>query len=132
VLVFGAAGMGKTTFCQYVTYRWAEGKLFQQYKLLFWIKLRSLSSHLYQQRHQQPYTLVDIVKQECLKTFTVNEKEAETLRYIIENQPSEVLWLLDGYDEVKIPDHLKPQLDQCEYFTHFVPYCDVSVVNSNE
>ncbi|CAF3883123.1 unnamed protein product [Adineta steineri] len=30
VLVLGRAGIGKSTFCQYVTYRWAKGELWSQ------------------------------------------------------------------------------------------------------
>ncbi|CAF3922176.1 unnamed protein product, partial [Adineta steineri] len=39
VLVLGRAGIGKSTFCQYVTYRWAKGELWSQYELVVLIHL---------------------------------------------------------------------------------------------
>ncbi|CAF1582672.1 unnamed protein product, partial [Didymodactylos carnosus] len=34
VLVFGRAGIGKSTFCRYIAYQWAMGSYWTQYQLL--------------------------------------------------------------------------------------------------
>ncbi|CAF1383897.1 unnamed protein product [Didymodactylos carnosus] len=47
LLVLGRAGIGKTTFCQYIAYQWASGKLFQQFKCILWIRFRFLNDTRY-------------------------------------------------------------------------------------
>ena len=47
VLVLGRAGIGKSTFCQYVTHQWAKSKLWSQYELLILIRLRKLTEDNY-------------------------------------------------------------------------------------
>jgi predicted NACHT family NTPase len=45
VLVFGRAGIGKSTFCRYIAYQWATGSYWPQYELLALIPLRCLTVH---------------------------------------------------------------------------------------
>ncbi|CAF4782684.1 unnamed protein product [Rotaria sp. Silwood1] len=47
VLVLGRAGIGKSTFCRYVAYRWATGEIWPQYDLVVVIPLRSLTKDHY-------------------------------------------------------------------------------------
>ncbi|CAF1241825.1 unnamed protein product, partial [Didymodactylos carnosus] len=112
LLVYGRAGIGKTTLCQYVAYQWAKGQLYQQYKCVIWIRLRNLSENLYQLRQAQPYILSEIVKQECFKTQTLNDGEEEMLNSLLRNISSDILWLLDGYDELNVPDRLQAPLEE--------------------
>ena len=47
VLVFGRAGIGKSTFCRYIAYQWAMGSYWPQYELLALIPLRRLTTNRY-------------------------------------------------------------------------------------
>jgi predicted NACHT family NTPase len=46
-LIQGSAGVGKTTLCQHIAYRWAQGNLFQEFQYLFWLPLRRLNDKHY-------------------------------------------------------------------------------------
>src|SRR5207237_7727967 len=47
IIVLGRAGIGKTTFCRYVTYQWATGAIWQQYDVVVFIRLCSLTESRY-------------------------------------------------------------------------------------
>ncbi|CAF1337551.1 unnamed protein product, partial [Rotaria sordida] len=106
VLVLGPAGIGKTTFCQYITYKWSKDELFQQFKCLIYIRLRNLISKSYPLRQSEPYSLIDIIERECFRTFPLeNLEERNILKHILDDA-SNILWLLDGYDEQNVPEYL--------------------------
>ncbi|CAF3435901.1 unnamed protein product, partial [Rotaria sp. Silwood2] len=44
ILVFGRAGIGKSTFCRYIAYQWAKGSYWSQYELLALIPLQRLTT----------------------------------------------------------------------------------------
>ncbi|CAF4401754.1 unnamed protein product, partial [Adineta steineri] len=63
VLVFGRAGIGKSTFCRYIAYQWAMGSYWTQYELLALIPLRRLTTNRYPPlSNGQNYSLIDLVK----------------------------------------------------------------------
>ena len=64
VLVFGRAGIGKTTFCQYVTHEWARGQLWPEYDLLVLFSLRLLTEIHYRPLSSLSYSLIDVVEKE--------------------------------------------------------------------
>ncbi|CAF3414017.1 unnamed protein product, partial [Rotaria sp. Silwood2] len=106
VLVLGPPGIGKTTFCQYIAYKWSKDELFQQFKCLIYIRLRNLTSKLYPLRSSESYSLTDIIERECFRTYPLeNHEERNVLKHMLDDA-SNVLWLLDGYDELRVPDHL--------------------------
>jgi hypothetical protein len=90
------------------------GKLFQHYQIILWVRLRNLSEKAYQPRSSQPYTLVDIVKQECFQTHELDSTKEQHLNYMIKNLSSNILWLLDGYDEIDIPEQLQTVFKECK------------------
>ncbi|CAF0985948.1 unnamed protein product, partial [Didymodactylos carnosus] len=107
VLVFGRAGIGKTTFCRYAAYQWATGAIWQQYKLVFLIPLRCLTESNYPLLLSGiNYSLIDLVEKECF-CHNLSDKDKTFLREQFDK--SEVMWLLDGYDEIvqNVPAHLQ-------------------------
>ena len=119
VLVFGRAGIGKTTFCQYVAHEWARGTLWPEYDLVVLFSLRLLTKELYPLPSFDSYSLSDLVEREYFSNGLC-EKEKE----ILTNQLSrlKVLWLLDGYDEIvqNVPSHLKCLFQQMLKSPHHI------------
>jgi hypothetical protein len=103
IAVIGSAGIGKSTFLHKIANDWATEKLWPgQFKWLCRIPLRNLTGTNYPPKQsQQAYTLLDIFKHEC--------KPAKDLFDICDLNPDEVLWLLDGFDELSksIPAQLQ-------------------------
>jgi hypothetical protein len=117
VLVFGRAGIGKSTFCRYIAYQWARGSYWSQYELLALIPLRRLTANRYPS--DKTYTLIDLIKKEVFP-YDLTEKE-ETL---LKNQfdAKKTLWILDGYDELvqNVPPHLECLLEQLLKTPHHI------------
>ncbi|CAF3919353.1 unnamed protein product [Rotaria sp. Silwood2] len=105
VLVLGRAGIGKSTFCQYVTYRWAKGELWPEFKLVVLIQLRKLTNSRYSS--SKKYSMIDIVEREY---FACEDLTKDDRQFFKERCcQGQVLWILDGYDEFvqNIPEQLK-------------------------
>ncbi|CAF3157624.1 unnamed protein product [Rotaria sp. Silwood2] len=120
VLVLGRAGIGKSTFCQYVAYQWATGALWSQYDLLVLIPLRSLTESRYPPLAPgTSYTLFDLVKKEYF-VHGLSETDDRLLRE--QFGKSQVLWLLDGYDEIvqNVPGHLQYLFEQLLKTSHHI------------
>ena len=119
VLVFGRAGIGKTTFCQYITHEWARGKLWPEYDLIVLFSFRLLTETRYRPLSSGSYSLIDVVEKEYF-SHGLYEKEKE----ILTNQLSrlKVLWLLDGYDEIvqNVPPHLECLFQQMFKTPHHI------------
>jgi HEAT repeat protein len=117
VLVFGRAGIGKSTFCQYIVYQWATGSYWPQYDLLALIPLRHLTVHRYPP--DKSYSLLDLVKNEIF-SFDLTEKEEEHLKKQFDAKKT--LWILDGYDEVveNVPPHLQRLFKQLLETPHHI------------
>ena len=117
VLVFGRAGIGKSTFCQYVTHEWARGELWPEYDLVVLFPLRLLTETRYPPVSSLSYSLIDVVEKEYF-SHGLCEKEKQ----ILTNQLSrlKVLWLLDGYDEIvqNVPSHLQCLFQQMLKIPH--------------
>lgn len=96
VLVLGRAGIGKSTFCQYVAYQWASGVLLSEYDLVVLVPLRSLTAD--SASTAVDYTPIDLVEKQYFFNHVLSRKEEEILK--IPFDKSKVLWLLDGYDEI--------------------------------
>ena len=96
VLVSGVAGVGKSTFCQYLAYQWATGALWTEYGLVVLIPLQSLTEEDY--RHDMSCFLVDILKKQYFFSQYLPVKDERYLKEHMLTTP--ILWLLDGYDEI--------------------------------
>jgi hypothetical protein len=105
VLMLGEAGCGKTTVCQHATYLWACEKIWQsKFEWLFHIKMRNLNSKRYPPLQHKTYSLIDIIERECFSKYALSGLGKLELKSQLAN-PSNILWILDGWDERKIPDH---------------------------
>ena len=81
-LIYGKAGIGKTTFCKYIAYRWAKGELYNEFDNIVYIALREWEEG----------GLESIIKK-----IYFQEKYKD---YVIEINQSKTLFLFDGYDEL--------------------------------
>jgi predicted NACHT family NTPase len=120
VLVFGRAGIGKSTFCRYIAYKWATGSYWSQYELLVLVPLRRLTTNRYLPLQPgQNYSLIDLVKKEFFPD-DMSEKDKK----LLENQfdAKKTLWILDGYDEIiqNVPPHLTCLFEQLLKTPHHI------------
>ena len=117
VLVFGRAGIGKSTFCRYIAYQWALGTYRLQYELLALIPLRRLTMHHYPP--DKSYSLIDLIKNE-LFPLDLTQYEEELLKKHFD--PNKTLWILDGYDEIvqNVPPHLQRLFKQLLKTPHHI------------
>ncbi|CAF1032258.1 unnamed protein product [Didymodactylos carnosus] len=129
VLVFGRAGIGKSTFCKYVAHQRATLALWSQYKLVVLIPLRHLTENRYPKLSTGSYCLIDLLQTEYLSYYNLSDEDKHLLKHQLSETP--VLWLLDGYDEIvdSIPSHLEHLLDYLFKTTHHIvtsrPYRNV-------
>ena len=106
VLILGDAGCGKTTVCQYITYLWAQGKLWRKkFEWLFYIKMRNLNSQPYPPQSNE-YSLIDIIEREYFEGSKLHDSDKQKLTNLLKTS-SNVLWVLDGCDERTIPEYLR-------------------------
>ncbi|CAM4964177.1 unnamed protein product [Rotaria socialis] len=120
VLVFGRAGIGKTTLCRYIAHQWATDALWPEYNLVALVSLRSLTENRYSPLSPGiGYSLVDIVARECLSR-DLSEEDKSLLKDLLNK--SKVLWLLDGYDEIiqNVPSHLQLIFEQLLNTPHHI------------
>ncbi|CAF1481926.1 unnamed protein product [Adineta steineri] len=120
VLVFGRAGIGKSTFCRYIAYQWAMGSYWTEYELLALIPLRRLTTNRYPPlSNGQNYSLLDLVKKEI---FSYDLSESEDKRLKNHFDAKKTLWILDGYDEIvqNIPLHLECLFEQLLKTPHHI------------
>ncbi|CAF3321366.1 unnamed protein product [Rotaria socialis] len=120
VLVLGRAGIGKSTFCQYIAYQWATRAIWPQYDLLILFPLRSLTeSHYPPLAPGVTYTLFDLVKKEY---FIHGLSEADDRLLKEQFGKSQIIWILDGYDEIvqNVPGHLQYLFEQLLKTPHHI------------
>ncbi|CAF3900021.1 unnamed protein product [Adineta steineri] len=129
VLVFGRAGIGKSTFCRYIAYQWAVGSYWTEYELLALIPLRRLTTNRYPPLPiGQNYSLIDLVKKEIF-SYDLSESEDKLLKKYFDVKKT--LWVLDGYDEIvqNVPSHLECLFEQLLKTPHHIltsrPYQNV-------
>ncbi|CAF3300375.1 unnamed protein product, partial [Rotaria sp. Silwood2] len=118
VLVLGRAGIGKSTFCRYVSYRWAKGELWSEYELLVLIQLRLLTADRYPSGTR--YSPVDLIDKEYFPCAALSKDDRR--RFKQECDKGKVLWLLDGYDEYvqNMPEQLKDVFDHIRKTQHHI------------
>jgi len=83
-LIYGKAGIGKTTLCKHIVYMWAKGKLYEEFEYVIYLPLRQWSSIRLKEEIRNYYT----------------SQTTEEIILDIENN-DKVLFLFDGYDELK-------------------------------
>ena len=101
-------------------YQWAIGTLWQQYDLVVYIRLRNLTDSRYPPLAPGTnYSLLDLMKKEYFHQ-RLSEKDEKILREQMDK--NQVLWLLDGYDEIvqNIPQHLQYLFEQLLRTSHHI------------
>ena len=122
VLVFGRAGIGKSTFCRYVAHQWACGAIWSEYDLVVLVPLRSLTEQNYPALSAGvSYDLIDVLRKTCFN-FRYSLPEAGVTFLKDHFRRVRILWLLDGYDEIvqNVPTHLQHLLGQLLSTSHHI------------
>ena len=88
ILIDGDAGIGKTTFCTTVCEDWADGKIFQGFKLVLLLSLR-------EQEVASAGSLLDL-----LKLLHPSEKVCDLVKDYVEEDGRNILVIADGWDEL--------------------------------
>uniref|UniRef100_A0A7M4E6J4 Class II major histocompatibility complex transactivator n=1 Tax=Crocodylus porosus TaxID=8502 RepID=A0A7M4E6J4_CROPO len=101
IVLLGKAGIGKSILVQKICQDWSNGK-FSQFEFVFWYECRRLSLP------EKQYSLKDFLLEVFVRP---QEGKEEVFKYILQN-PSKVLLIFDGFEELQ--DH--------DGFTHF-PDC---------
>ena len=109
VLMLGRAGIGKSTLCQYLAYRWAddaktkEEAWLEEYDVLLWIKLRELISLQESLKVQHKRCgVADVVTISCVFGLDSSNEVflTQAVNELIHDSTKTILWVLDGFDEV--------------------------------
>ncbi|CAF3575018.1 unnamed protein product [Rotaria socialis] len=118
VFVLGRAGIGKSTFCQYVTYRWAKGEIWSEYELVILIRLRRLTDSRYPP--SKKYSVNHLLENEYFPCDELSHAQIKHFKQLCNK--GQVLWILDGYDEFaqNIPEQLKDVFDHVRETQHHI------------
>lgn len=116
LLIYGRAGIGKTVLCQYLAYQWALGEtelgdyLRIKFKAVFWLKLRDIATHYPIERvnylTDDDY-LYNVFNDYCFHGEPAAIPDKNGLLSFIKQYSNEILFLLDGYDEIAASNELK-------------------------
>ncbi|XP_031571636.1 uncharacterized protein LOC116305803 [Actinia tenebrosa] len=122
ILIEGETGIGKSALCKKIAYDWSMNKnpqLFPTFEVVLSLRCRDFhtGSNLWDAIEKQNFS-------DCLK-----EKKNEIFEYIESNQ-SDVLLILDGYDEIpdKSADTMKQSIERL-MDGQLLPHCYVIVTS---
>ncbi|MCE5316120.1 MAG: NACHT domain-containing protein [Parachlamydia sp.] len=136
ILIQGSAGIGKTTLCHHIAFRWAQGAFFQEFELLFWLPLRNLNPKI---ETLSQYIAAECNVEESIIQLFLNDQELRKKSLII----------LDGADEAR-PEAVNPRggalyriLEELKKFPHvmcttrpqpvdFKPTCSLEILGFDE
>jgi len=127
ILLLGRAGIGKSTLCRYLAYRWSatsdKNKLLVEFDWVFHIELKRLVND-FPKEHAATKTISQILFCYYWKKQGLSESGAERLWNVILSLKKRVLFLLDGYDEVAYLQHplVDELLRQSNYLLTSRPY----------
>ncbi|MFN7095908.1 MAG: NACHT domain-containing protein, partial [Burkholderiales bacterium] len=99
-LIYGRAGIGKSTLVHYAAYQWANDMLWPEFDYVFWLPLRKLTSD-WKERYDK-----DELKANPLACFTHHCCPNNTIKVeaiisvLTQRNSNKILLLLDGYDEI--------------------------------
>jgi len=92
-LIYGKAGVGKTTLCHYIAFKWAKNELYKEFENIIYIPLREWSDSV---------SLNQFLKNKYFQEIDSNDG--------IVIDMNTTLFLFDGYDEVLNKDILKNRI----------------------
>ena len=114
ILIVGEAGIGKTILCASIAEDWANGKLFQEFLMVFLIPLN-------QRGVASAQNLQDLLK--------YLEFDGEALAtYLMENKKENILMIADGWDKLLESDRSTESFLYCLLFGNHVPSSSLTVV----
>ena len=125
VIVWGAAGVGKSTCLHHIAHEWANRRLWNEFKAIFWICLRNLNADSYPSRYES-YDAYDLIGKECKLLPKECNIDLLTFRSLLEDKEfrNNTILILDGYDELPyVADrgHLANAFKQLkEIFPHII------------
>ena len=100
IYIEGAAGAGKSTLSRFLAHEWACDKApwSAEYDWVFYLRLRDLAAD----RYAHVEDLFRVLNQELFvgDGHHLTEEELSVFQTAVRADPSKVLWILDGYDEV--------------------------------
>ena len=102
-LIYGKAGIGKTTLCKYIAYKWAKGEFYSEFEYVVYIPLREWRN--------------DGIKG-AIKDYYYS-RDSQDLTLDINSQ--KILFLFDGYDELN-GEKKKTLISEIEHYalTHYI------------
>ena len=104
VIVWGAAGAGKSTCLHHIAHEWANRRLWNEFKAVFWICLRNLNADYYPplRKDEEDYDAYYLIAKECRLLSREYNFDLSTLRSLLINKEfgNNTLLVLDGYDEL--------------------------------
>lgn len=102
ILVHGWAGIGKTTLLRKIAFEWAAKNLwFNKFKLVLWIRLRNLNKdNIASKTHLQDILEIELYDGTSASKKVSEKLLADIIEYINAKGAENVLFLLDGFDEL--------------------------------
>ncbi|MFN7095562.1 MAG: NACHT domain-containing protein, partial [Burkholderiales bacterium] len=101
-LIYGRAGIGKSTLVHYAAYQWADGKLWLEFNYVFWLPLRRLTYKKWYEFYKEKGFGANPLA--CFIHYCHFPNKMEFLEPIMQlieqGNHSKILLLLDGYDEI--------------------------------
>jgi GTPase SAR1 family protein len=117
ILIVGEAGIGKTILCASIAEDWANGKLFQEFLMVFLLPLnqRGVASA---QNLQQLFKNLEFDGEVCSTIAT----------YLMANKKKNILMIADGWDELSESNSSTESFLHRLLFGDFVPSSSLTVV----
>ena len=102
-LIYGKAGIGKTTLCKYISYKWAKGEIYKEFEYIIYLPLREWKNGGIKGAIKDYY-------------YSLDEKELN-----IDFNAYKILFLFDGYDELD-SDKKKDLRDEIDKYalSHYI------------
>ena len=117
ILIIGEAGMGKTILCASIAEDWANGKLFQEFCMLFLLPLNQRGVASAQNLH------------ELFKYLEFDDNVCSTIAtHLMANKKENILMIADGWDELSESDSSKESFLSRLLFGDFLPGSSLTVV----
>ena len=121
ILIVGEAGIGKTLLCASIAEDWANGKLFQEYLMVFLLPLNQRGVASAQNL------------QELFKHLEFDSKVCSTVAtYLMANKKENILMIADGWDELSESNSSKESFLYRLLFGDLVPSSSLTVVVSSK
>ena len=97
IILYGRAGIGKTTLCQYIATEWAANKLWNnKFDGIIWLRLREISNYLKDKNYTS--SIADIIRDKSIIGMDDLKPTHDEINLFLRGK--KLLFILDGYDEI--------------------------------